>query len=169
LTSNESHKHEDQLDEVPMSEKVVDKCIVRPWEELRFKRNRYGLGYENDANNLFHIPNYSEPIFFVSGGFLNDDQKIELEEQVQDIVDEDVFTDIPDHDNKSDKEPIQCKHCHRFGHDESNCFDLHPCRICGKTNHPSVRCQKHKWKQIHFEWLGNWRWRLEANLLENSY
>ena len=38
LTSNESHKqHEDQLDEVPMSEKVVDKCIVRPWKELRFK------------------------------------------------------------------------------------------------------------------------------------
>jgi histidinol phosphatase-like enzyme len=38
LISDEIHKHEDQLDEVPMSEKVVDKCIVRPWEELRFKR-----------------------------------------------------------------------------------------------------------------------------------
>jgi len=37
LTSNESRKHEDQLDEVPMSEKIADKCIVRPWEELRFK------------------------------------------------------------------------------------------------------------------------------------
>jgi hypothetical protein len=49
LTSDDSHKHEDQLDEVPMSEKVADKCIVRPLEELRFKQNRYGLGYENDA------------------------------------------------------------------------------------------------------------------------
>ena len=29
-------KHEAQLDEVSMSEKVADKCIVRPWEELRF-------------------------------------------------------------------------------------------------------------------------------------
>ena len=109
LISNEIHKqHEDQLDEVPMSEKVADKCIVRPWEELRFKRNRYGLGYENDANNLFHIPNYREPVCFVSGGFLNDDKMTELEdigkEQVQDIVDDDV---VPDHDNRSDKEPIQ--------------------------------------------------------------
>jgi hypothetical protein len=34
LTNNESHKHEDQLDQVPRSEKVVDKCIVRQWEEL---------------------------------------------------------------------------------------------------------------------------------------
>ena len=34
LTNNEIHKHEDQLDEILMSEKVVDKCIVRPWEEL---------------------------------------------------------------------------------------------------------------------------------------
>jgi hypothetical protein len=178
LTSDDTHKHEDELDKVPMSEKVADKCgkeirIVRPWEELRFKRNRYGLGYEKDGDNLFHIPNYCEPVCFVSGGFLNDDKKTELEdigkEQVHDIVDDDVATDIPDHDNRSDKEPIQCKHYHRFGHDKSNCFDLHPCRFCGKTNHPSVRCQKSKRKHIHFEWLGNWRWRLEANLLEHSY
>ena len=110
-------KHEAQLDEVPMSEKVADKCIVRPWEELQFKRNRYGLGYVQDADNLFHFPNYSEPVCFVSGGFLNDDKSIEHigKEQVQDIVDDDV---VPDHDNRSDKEPIQCKHCHRFGHDK---------------------------------------------------
>jgi hypothetical protein len=42
LTSDDTHKHEDELDEVPMSEKVVDKHgeeigIVQPWEELRFK------------------------------------------------------------------------------------------------------------------------------------
>ena len=42
LTSDGSHKHEDELDEVPMSEKVADKCgkeirIFRPWEELHFK------------------------------------------------------------------------------------------------------------------------------------
>jgi hypothetical protein len=119
LTNNESHKHEDQLDEVPRSEKVVDKCIVRQWEELRFKRNRYGLGYVKDVNNLFHIPNYCEPVCFVSGGFLNvdkktmnDDKKTNLEEQAQDIVVDDVVTDIPDHDNNSDKESIQCKHYH---------------------------------------------------------
>ena len=39
LTCDESHKHEDELDEVRMLEKVADKCIIRPWEELRFKRN----------------------------------------------------------------------------------------------------------------------------------
>ena len=26
-----------------------------------------------------------------------------------------------------------------------------------------------KRKQLHFEWLGNWHWRLEDNLLEQSY
>ena len=101
MTKNESHKHEDQLD-VPMSEKVADKCIVRPWEELQFKRNRYGLGYVQDADNLFHFPNYSEPVCFVSGGFLNDDKKTKLEgigkEHVQDIVDDDVAI-------RSDREP----------------------------------------------------------------
>ena len=58
----------------------------------------------------------------MSGGFLNDDKTTEHigKEQVQDIVDDDVVTYILDHDNKSDKEPIQCKHCHRFGHDKSN-------------------------------------------------
>jgi hypothetical protein len=85
LTSDDIHKHEDQLDEVPMSEKVADKCgkkirIVQPWEELRFKQNRYGLRYENDVDNLFHIPNYCEPVGFVSGGFLNDDKKTTLED-----------------------------------------------------------------------------------------
>jgi hypothetical protein len=80
-----------------------------------------------------------------------------------------MLLQIFDHDNRSDKEPIQCKHCQRFGHDKSICFDLHPCRFCGKTNHLSVRCQKSKRKHIHFEWLGNWRWCLEANLLEHSY
>ena len=37
MTSDDSHKHEDELDEVPMLEKVADKCgkeirIVRLWE-----------------------------------------------------------------------------------------------------------------------------------------
>ena len=75
-----------------MLEKVADKCIVRPWEELRFKRNRYGLGYVQDADNLFHFPNYSEPVCFVSVGFLNDDKTTEHigKEQVQDIADDDV-------------------------------------------------------------------------------
>jgi hypothetical protein len=39
MTDDDTHKHEDELDEVSMTEKVVDKCeeaiiIVLPWEEL---------------------------------------------------------------------------------------------------------------------------------------
>ena len=29
--------------------------IVRPSEELDFKKKQYGLGYEKDHGNLFHI------------------------------------------------------------------------------------------------------------------
>lgn len=68
---------------------------------MQLKRNRYGLGYEKDVDNLFHIPEYSKPITFVSGGFLDDvDRKIKLEdndeEQVQDDTVEDDKNDDED-------------------------------------------------------------------------
>jgi hypothetical protein len=79
LTEDDTHKHEDELDEVPIIEKVVDKCeeairIVRPWEELQIKQNRYGLGYNKVHDSLF-IPDYCKHVHFISGGFLNDDRK----------------------------------------------------------------------------------------------
>jgi hypothetical protein len=86
--NNELKKHEDELDKSLkntendiMTDTTKDKLkddaakIVRPWEELQLKRNQYGLGYEKDVENLFHIPNYCTPITFVSGGFLDDDKE----------------------------------------------------------------------------------------------
>jgi hypothetical protein len=32
-----------------------------------------------------------------------------------------------------------------------------------------MNSNKIQWKHIYFEWLGNWRWILEAKLLEQSY
>ena len=51
LINDDTRKHEDELDEVPIIGKVMDKCneeirIVCLWEELQFKHNRYGLGYK---------------------------------------------------------------------------------------------------------------------------
>lgn len=89
---------------------------------------------------------------------MNDDQKTELDNDDQDV---DVSTCIPDLFDQLNNEPIQCKYCHRFGHNELKCFDLHPCSFCGKTNHLSIRCQKNKkiqWKLVLFEWLGTWCW-----------
>ena len=138
--------------------------FVRPWEELLFKRNKYGLGYEN-CDNLFHIPDYRKPVSFVSGGFLVDaNQKEEFADSNQ--VHNDIAVD------NLNKGSFKCHHCHRVGHVESYCFDLHPCSLCGKKNHLSDRCQKNKnlqRKQISFEWLGTWRWCLEAKLLARSY
>ena len=53
--------------------------FIRPWEDLQLKRNRYGLGYEKDDNNLFHIHDYCKLITFVSERFLDDaDRKTKL-------------------------------------------------------------------------------------------
>jgi hypothetical protein len=60
--------------------------FVRPWEELAFNKDRHDLGYEK--LNIFHIPNYSKPVHFVSAGLLEEVNNIE---------------------NK-------CQHCHRVGH-----------------------------------------------------
>jgi hypothetical protein len=72
-------QHEDRVEKIDN--------FVRPWEELQFKRNKYGLGYEKYHDNFFHIPNYCKPLTFVSGGFLvNVDRKEELDkEHVHDV------------------------------------------------------------------------------------
>lgn len=46
------------------------KSILKPWEEIQCNKNKRGLGYDKDDNN-FHIPNYSKPIKFINGGFLD--------------------------------------------------------------------------------------------------
>jgi len=88
----------------------LSKMIVRPWEEFSFKTNKHGLVY--DKYNIFHIPYYSNLVYFVSARFLEEGNNI---------------------DNK-------CQHCHRVDHLETHCFDFHPCIHCGKTNHLSKKC-----------------------------
>ena len=78
----------------------ISKMFFRPWEELSLKKNRHGLEY--DKGNNFHIPDYSKPIQFVSAEFLGEIKNV---------------------DNKF-------QHCHRVGHLETQCFDLHPCIHC---------------------------------------
>jgi hypothetical protein len=115
--------------------------FVKPWEELLFNKNRHGLGY--DKGNKFCIPNYSKPIQFVSVGFL---------EEVKNIA------------NK-------CQHCHRVGHLETQCFDLHPCIHCGKTIHLSKKCQKKKKvkKTIHYGWINAWKWNEQVKKPHKPY
>jgi hypothetical protein len=94
--NNELKKHEDKLDKVTenietyiMTDIAKDDAakIIRPWKELQLKRNRYGLRYEKDGDNLFHILDYCKPITFVGDGFLDDDKEQVLNvEQVQDVV-----------------------------------------------------------------------------------
>lgn len=120
--------------------------IVRPWEELQFKRNQNGLGYEN-ANN-FHIPDYSKLVLFVSVGFLAGN--LSGLEAIEDINQAD--------DAKHLEEILERRHCHRVGHMEDQCFDLHSCLHCGKTNHHSNKCRKKKKdkkKTIHLAWINS--------------
>ena len=73
--------------------------FIGPWEELQLKHNRHGLWYEKDAANIFHILDYSKPITFVSGGFLDDvDRKTELEDNDQERVQDDAHEDDKDGD-----------------------------------------------------------------------
>jgi len=101
-------------------ELVSSKQIIKPWEELQCNKNRRGLGYDKDENNL-HILDYSKPIKFISARFLD---------QITSTSHE-----------KVEAKPT-CKHFQRKGHMEDHCFDLHPCHHCGKKNHSSERCYK---------------------------
>jgi hypothetical protein len=65
----------------------------------------------------------------------------------------------------------KCQHCHRVGHLETHCFDLHPCLHCGKTNHLSEKCQKKKKikKSINYGWINSWKWNQQVKKLHKSY
>jgi hypothetical protein len=55
---------------------------------------------------------------------------------------------------------------------ENQCFDLHPCLHCGKTNHHLDKCQKKKKdkkKIIHYGWISSWQWNQQVKKLHKSY
>jgi hypothetical protein len=55
---------------------------------------------------------------------------------------------------------------------ETECFDLHSCLHCGKTNHLLDKCRRNKKvkKQIiNYGWISSWRWHLKAKILLKSY
>ena len=113
-SSSSKSKFQDTKEQSQDSQNDLSKMFVRPREELSFNKDRNSLGY--DKRNKFHIPYYSKPIHFVCSGF---------HEEVKNIT------------NK-------CQHCHRVGHLETQCFDVHPCLHCGKKNHLSKKCHRRK-------------------------
>ena len=59
---------------------------------------------KKDDDNFFHIPEYSKPITFVNGGFLDDaNKKIELEHNDHEQVQDDAIEDDNDGDNDAYK------------------------------------------------------------------
>ena len=75
LTNPETADHSTSFIQPTSSVEVVpiqlsSKPIIKPWEEIQSNRNRRGLGYVKDNDNL-HIPDYSKPIQFVSAGLLD--------------------------------------------------------------------------------------------------
>jgi hypothetical protein len=55
---------------------------------------------------------------------------------------------------------------------EDQCFDLHPCQNCGKSNHASDKCSKRNKParlKIHYEWIDPWQWSLTTKQLYKSY
>jgi hypothetical protein len=71
--------------------------VIRPWEELQFKRNKFGLGYEKNEFDFFHILDYSKPVTFVSTGFLCDDlQQHTMDDGKKELDVDDVEDDDDD-------------------------------------------------------------------------
>jgi len=133
----------------------LSKPIIRTWEEISHNKHIIGLGYEKEVT--FHIPDYSKPIQFQSVGFL---QEVSTSPKV-------LTSPVQvQHHN------AQFQHCNRVGHMESQCFDLHPCQHCGKSNHASTKCSKRKKPtilKIHYEWIDPWKWSSTAKQLFKSY
>jgi hypothetical protein len=65
----------------------------------------------------------------------------------------------------------KCQTCHRFGHLESRCFDLHPCLHFGNTNHLSEKCHKTKKvkKTSNYVWISSWKWNRQVKKLHRYY
>ena len=73
--------------------------FIRPWEELQLKSKWFGLGYENNGDNLFHIPEYGKPITIVSGEFLDDSNRNTcFEDNDQEKLEDDAVEDNKDGD-----------------------------------------------------------------------
>jgi len=118
-------------DEDPIS---LCKLIIRPWEEIQCNKNQHGLGYDTYDNNL-HILDYSKPIKFVSGSYLDKET------------------------SSNNKKKDKCQHCNRTSHMEDNCFDLQCCHHCGKKNNPLDKCSKRNIPRrlnIDYEWIDPW-------------
>jgi hypothetical protein len=127
----------------------LSKPIIRPWEEIRDNKHITCIGYEKEVT--FHIPDYTKPIQFQSVGLLQESSYSPAPVQEQ----------IP-----------KCQHCHRVGHMEDQCFDLHPCEHCGKHNHPSDRCSKCKKSarvKNHYGWITSWQWSSTIKKIYQSY
>jgi hypothetical protein len=55
---------------------------------------------------------------------------------------------------------------------EVQCFDIHPCKHCGKHNHHPDRCfKKNKSSRIknHYGWMTSWRWSSIAKKISQAY
>ena len=140
---------------------ISSKPIIKPWEEIQNSKNQRCLGYVNDDTNL-HIPDYSKPIKFVSGGFLAPLTSVDSEK----VADNQQCTQHKVADKKNSMQPEvevqpKCSHCQRIGHMEDQCFYLHPFHHSGKPNHSSEKChnqQKIARLKIHYEWIDPWKW-----------
>jgi hypothetical protein len=126
----------------------IFKPIIRLWEEI-INKHKTRLGYKMEV--IFHIPDYSKPIKFQGVGFLQE--------------------------NSSSLAPVQyqipkCQHCHRVGHMDDQCFDLHPCEHCENHNHHLDKCSKRKKLAIlnnHYEWITSWQWSSITKKIYRSY
>ena len=66
----------------------------------------------------------------------------------------------------------RCSHCQRTVHMEDQCFDLHPCRHCGKSNNSLEKCRKQQQTtrlMIHYEWIDPWKWSSTVKILSQFY
>ena len=157
---------------VPDPVQLSSKPIIKRWEEIQSNRNRRGLGYVKDDTKL-HIPDYSRPIKFVSAGFLAQITSTSFEKVKNkhkytqtEVVDKQKYTQT-----EVAVKP-NCLHCQRISHLEDQCFDLHPCHHCGKSNHSSTQCNKQQQSsrlKINYSWIDPWEWSSTVKILYKFY
>ena len=89
--------------------------IIRPWEELEIKRNKFGLGYDKTNVEFFNIPDYSKPVKFVSDGFLVDDlQRHTIHNKLDEVP------KLDDHDEEQEDKDVD----DATNDDEDDALDL---------------------------------------------
>ena len=55
---------------------------------------------------------------------------------------------------------------------KDHCFDLHPCKQCGRHTHSSNMCLRHKppaRTKIHLRWIASWQWASTAKKMFKSH